>query len=350
MATTLNPPSRPRARVSVPFLEPDDNGAAVSQTPAAGGAQYTILAGAYVSSFTEAVIPAVISTGLAIRVTSDAAETNNITITGKLGTVVVSETLALPSSTTADTTQLFDRITGISLDGASTGNIKVGTVADDDGIITSAMLLSGDQLTTGVYKSGIPVFSTSNHVARRVLITCVGDESARTFTVIGTNRFGNGITETITGVNATTVSSLLDFQTILSVSVDNDTAGAVEIGTGNTVSSRWWVADYSNSSEKTTLAAVLDEENIATAYNYSVECIYNYDYKNEDNQYADIHKIPMNEKDKFNTEFDINDAHSVATIKNHVAAIRITMNSYTSSYPNTKQLNLDIIPLLGGIR
>lgn len=74
---------------------------------------------------------------------------------------------------------------------------------------------------------------------RRVIITSVGNDSARTFTVYGTGQSGQTIQESVTGGNATAVSTVNDFLTVTRVAVDAATAGAVTVGTNTVGSTRW---------------------------------------------------------------------------------------------------------------
>lgn len=76
-------------------------------------------------------------------------------------------------------------------------------------------------------------------VARRVLITCAGNESSRTFTITGTSRSGVVQSETITGPNATTAQSVLDYKTVTSITISGNAAGAVTVGTSSVASSAW---------------------------------------------------------------------------------------------------------------
>lgn len=75
--------------------------------------------------------------------------------------------------------------------------------------------------------------------ARNVLITSVGNDSGITFGLTGTNWAGDAVSETVTGPNATTATSLLDYKTITQVSVSNATANAVTVGTTGTADSPW---------------------------------------------------------------------------------------------------------------
>ena len=80
---------------------------------------------------------------------------------------------------------------------------------------------------------------TTLDIARHVTVTSTLDETARTFTFVGTDRFGNAITEVVAGLNGATASSLLNFKTVTSITVDDDTTGAVEAGWGNTFETQW---------------------------------------------------------------------------------------------------------------
>lgn len=76
--------------------------------------------------------------------------------------------------------------------------------------------------------------------ARRVLITATGNESSRTFTITGTNWSGASISEVLTGPNATTAYSVLDYKTVTSITISGNAAGALTVGT-NTIASSPWV-------------------------------------------------------------------------------------------------------------
>lgn len=76
-------------------------------------------------------------------------------------------------------------------------------------------------------------------VARRVLITAAGNESSRTFTLTGTSRSGVVQSETITGPNATTAQSVLDYKTITRITISGNAAAGVTVGTSGVASSEW---------------------------------------------------------------------------------------------------------------
>lgn len=75
--------------------------------------------------------------------------------------------------------------------------------------------------------------------ARQVLITTAGNESSRTFTIVGTDVNGSAATETITGPNVTTAASVLSYATVTSITISGNAAGAVTVGTNGVASSAW---------------------------------------------------------------------------------------------------------------
>lgn len=82
-------------------------------------------------------------------------------------------------------------------------------------------------------------------IPRQIAITPVGNESGRVFSIRGTDSKGNQILEAVAGGNAAVTSTVRAFATVDRVLVDDDTAGAVEIGTaGTVVSTNWFPLDY----------------------------------------------------------------------------------------------------------
>ncbi len=107
--------------------------------------------------------------------------------------------------------------------------------ADADGIAqaqnpASTFTLNGALVSGGVAQLGAP---------RRVLITTTADETGVTFTVTGTNRSGDVLSEAVTGVNNTTTYTTLDFYTVTSVLNSAALAGNVTIGTNGIGGSPW---------------------------------------------------------------------------------------------------------------
>ena len=65
---------------------------------------------------------------------------------------------------------------------------------------------------------------------RFVILTSGGDLSAVSFTIVGTNRWGDSLTEVLVGPNANTVQSLGVYKTIVSITPNGTSATTVSAG------------------------------------------------------------------------------------------------------------------------
>lgn len=81
---------------------------------------------------------------------------------------------------------------------------------------------------------------------RRVQIKSNANDSARTFTLQGIDRYGRVIGETLKGPNAAAVVSLKDYAKVTLVQVDANTAGQIKVGTCQVLSSAWLPVDRYN--------------------------------------------------------------------------------------------------------
>lgn len=103
---------------------------------------------------------------------------------------------------------------------------------------TSSFTLNGALASGGVATLDTP---------RRVLFTPSGNESANTFTIVGTNGSNMPQTEVLAGANATTFYTNLDFKTVSSITLASGAAGAITVGTNGIASSDWIRMDsYAN--------------------------------------------------------------------------------------------------------
>ena len=107
------------------------------------------------------------------------------------------------------------------------------TAADADGVCQSQTPAAGGEqaltINGALASGGVATFVA----ARLITIASASDDSARTFTVTGTDVNGNVQTEVIAGP-ATTVTGTLYFRTVTEVLVDDNTAGAITVGMSNT--------------------------------------------------------------------------------------------------------------------
>lgn len=129
--------------------------------------------------------------------------------------------------------------------------------ADADGICLSQTPAAGgvQSLTiNGVLAAG---GVATMDVARRVSITSAGNDSGRTFTVTGTDRYGKTQTEAITGPNTTTVIGAKDFKTVTSITIDDNSAGAITVGSGDEAATAWIPLDLYRSPVNVSFAVAL---------------------------------------------------------------------------------------------
>lgn len=185
---------------------------------------------------------------------------------------------------------------------------------DADGIATSQTPASGgvQSLTLdGAHTSG-GAFSAAT--AHQISITAVGNESGRTFTVTGTDQDNLALVETITGPNATTVESSGYFKTITSITVDNDTANAITVGTVDEAISPSYNVDNSAAVD-VGLGLVLSGTINATVQH----CIEN------------MHGQTHNDVDWFNHSVLASQTASAASnYASPVSCVRLVVNSYTA--------------------
>ena len=134
------------------------------------------------------------------------------------------------------------------------GNTLTVTVATSGALgpgqtLTGAGMTAGTQIVsqgTGVSGAGTylvnnsqtfssgTIYSTQTATLdnpRRIQVLSTATETGRVFTIVGTDWFGGIVTETITGVTASAVSSKYSYKTVTSVSISTASAGNISIGT-----------------------------------------------------------------------------------------------------------------------
>ena len=105
------------------------------------------------------------------------------------------------------------------------------TAADSNGIGESQSAVDAANLDIdGVLTAdGVATLDIPRHVS----ITSDGDDSPRTFTVTGTDRYGATLTESIVGPNATTANGTKNFKTVTSIHINGATTGNITMGTAD---------------------------------------------------------------------------------------------------------------------
>lgn len=119
---------------------------------------------------------------------------------------------------------------------------KTLAAADPDGICASQTLGAAGTLSIN---GALATAGVANLVSqRRVVVVSDGDDSKRTATLYGTRQGGGTINEALALTNAGTATSVLDFLTVGTVSVDGKIAKNVTVGTSGTGSTPWTMPNF----------------------------------------------------------------------------------------------------------
>lgn len=103
--------------------------------------------------------------------------------------------------------------------------------ADADGIALSQTPSGSGNLTlNGVYSGTVTSGQYVASEGRLITITAAANESARTFTVTGTDRDDAALVWSPAGPNATTTTSTSYFKTITTIAIDGAASGAITVG------------------------------------------------------------------------------------------------------------------------
>ena len=110
--------------------------------------------------------------------------------------------------------------------------VTLAALSDDADGIVELVTLSGGGLQSYILDGALVTGGIATLGAGQIAVcTCTGDETARTFTVSGTDVDAVVISEELTGVNATTVKTTINFKTITGITSDANTVNTVSFGT-----------------------------------------------------------------------------------------------------------------------
>ena len=123
--------------------------------------------------------------------------------------------------------------------GATAGTVVTGYLTGTGGTGTYVVTPSQTLGSTTIRGNAV----STQDKPRRVIFTSSGNDSGVTITIVGTTHGKAPATETVTGANATTASTVLDYLTITSVSVSGATAGTMSVGTNGIAGSPWVAFD-----------------------------------------------------------------------------------------------------------
>ena len=136
-------------------------------------------------------------------------------------------------------------VVSLSLAAANAALLVASNTPSGAGSLTLAGGVSVSQTYPSAAGGGQKITTTVQtlDVARRVLVTYGSEASTRTIQIVGGDRFGNAISETLT-IPATTPGSQAtqqDFLTVTSINVFAAWSAAMTVGTNSTGSSQWFV-------------------------------------------------------------------------------------------------------------
>lgn len=111
------------------------------------------------------------------------------------------------------------------------------TALDADGVCTAQTTAGAGNLTIdGVLAtSGVATFGEQ----QRVTLYSAADLRTLTFTIYGTTKVGDSISESIAGPNAGTVTTTANFKTVTQVAVDGAVGTNVTVGNSNAMETPW---------------------------------------------------------------------------------------------------------------
>lgn len=148
-------------------------------------------------------------------------------------------------------------------------SISISPIAlDADGICASQTKASSGALVLDG-----ALAASALDVARKISVNSSANIAARVFTIVGTDANDRAISDTVTGVNNSTVSSAKYFKTVTSVSVDASfSPNNVIVGTTAACATRIIQLDYKND-----IAAQVTVELVSGTATWSIEETYNND-------------------------------------------------------------------------
>lgn len=116
------------------------------------------------------------------------------------------------------------------------------TALDADGVCKAQTTAGAGNLTINgdLASGGVATFGEQ----QRVTLYSAADLRALTFTVYGTTKLGDSISEDIAGPNAGTVTTTANFKTVTRVAVDGAVGTNATVGNSNAMETGWIALDH----------------------------------------------------------------------------------------------------------
>ena len=102
----------------------------------------------------------------------------------------------------------------------------------------NAAIIAASQAGTANTKLTLTSSPYTLDASRRIIISSVGDDSSKTFSIVGLNSSGMPVTETLKGSNGGAAQSLYDYTVITGITPSANTASTITVGTNGVASTR----------------------------------------------------------------------------------------------------------------
>lgn len=145
--------------------------------------------------------------------------------------------------------------------------LVAGGAADTDAFALAQNTTAGTALTLTAAATGATLLATP----REVTLTSAANFSAVTFTVVGVDRWGNTITEDITGPNNNTVAGRKVYRSITSITPNGSVASNVEAGYPQRVCSPWVLIPFLAGGRDNVPTGIVASEIVSGSPDLSVE-------------------------------------------------------------------------------
>lgn len=158
-------------------------------------------------------------------------------------------------------------------DTTTAGVIPAGTTVLGVDATNLKVILSRPVGGAGISNSDTIVFAgtATLDTQRRVIITSGGNDTGITFTVIGTNDYGNVISDSFAGASGGAAQSNLDFKTVTAVTHTGSVASTVTVGTNGVGATPWFAVNWHAQPLNIELSAIIASGSANWSWQYTYD-------------------------------------------------------------------------------
>lgn len=288
--------------LTLPALDTDGLAAAQQTAGAANLKLNGVLASGATATLSGTVVVAIASAGDISTVV--------FTITGlDASNVVITDTVTGVNANSVNSAKSFASVTSVYASATVGTDVTVGDAGDADGVCVAQQTGGAAYLVlNGAYVSG---GTWTSDFAHQLGVYSAGNISTVTFTITGTDQDGKAQTETVTGVNNSTVETTKYFKTVSTIAADGVVGADVIVGTVDEIATQTVPLDVYG--EYHTFAV-----DVTGTLNYDMEVTFGRPNRGET-------LVWTNDADIVN---ETSSQHKDTTVK--FSAVRVVVNSYTA--------------------